>query len=772
MNRNSERKFTPSPAPFISIFSILVIASVCGCRRQDVDEGSAANHATASVKSEPLPVNKQTESPVQSIRSILEIKDRCYLREHGLILDLGSDAAAAYENFSLQRKDPPEPIFYEGQSFRTFEQMSQDFVFWTQKELPATGFEALVRGANSERIAVYIDGERLGAAQLKPDVIRIVRMSRSDRPLTVGQHRLTLGLSRPHGNGPSADIGWVRLGPPSTLDSDQPASRDQVFSEVSIGKDRLAGIVVKPGAIVSCPLWLPDQAQLSVSLGIWGAGMAEGEISVVDQQGVEHIVARTLRNEDEKRGYVATTVDLSRFSSQFVDLQFRAQRHSQGARVVFGAPRLVTQQLDAAASPRAKRAIVVILGALGARHTPPASAQSGLAALSQLAQAGTTFPNYRATSTSVTSLIASLLTGLAPYQHGLSGLRSVLPLQLPTLAGAVETSGGRSAFMTGVPTSSSEFGLDRGFELFSVSRPQADQAATEPLHKAVDWLKTTLETDGPVLAMIHLRGAHPPFDISKERARELPPAEYGGELSPRRAAIQLGAIGHSEAHRRTMNEEDWTRLEAMEKAALERQNHALDEMIQWLRQSDLYDDTLLIVMGDVAAGERPLIPYGEDAPLLDEFLSVPLIIKFPRGHLRASRVKGAFAPRDITRTLAKSLGLDFEPKHSDAIDLGQSSASRFAYSRPHIAFRDDQFSMKLGALLLRGTDQHTPELCFMEADPGCQMSRNADYPALVQSLWLTAFSTLGPALKESEKAPEREPNAELDNALFVWGVTP
>lgn len=718
------------------------------------------------------PATEQAEPSIQSIRSILEIKDRCYLREHGLILDLGSSAAAAYENFSLRRKEPPVSTFYEGQGFRRLDQMSQDFVFWTQKELPMSGFEALVRGASSERIAVYIDGERLGAAQLKPDEIRTVRMSRSERPLPAGQHRLTLALSRPRGNSPSADIGWVRLGTPSTSDKDQPASREQVFSEVTIGEQRQAGIVVKAGGIVSCPVWLPDQAQLSVSLGIWGAGMAEGEILVVDQHNVEHVVARTLRNEEEKRDFVPTTVDLSRFSSQFVDLQFRAQRHSQAARVVFGAPRLVSQSVDVTASPRAKRAVVVIMSALGARHTPPASARAGLPAFNQLAQVATTFSNFRSSSTSVPSVIASLLTGLAPYQHGLSGLHKVLPSQLPTLAAAVETSGGRSAFMTGVPTSSAEFGFDRGFELFSVSRPQFDQAATEPLQKAIDWLKTTVDNDGPVLAMVHLRGAHPPFDISRERARELPPAEYGGDLSPRRAAIQIGAIGRRELRRRVMNDEDWTRLEAMEKAALERQSHALAEMVHWLRQAELYDDTLLVVMGDVAPGEKPHIPYGEDAPLLEEFLSVPLLIKFPQGHLRATSVKGVFAPRDITRTVAKSLGLDFELKNVDAIDLGQSSASRSAYSRPHIAFRDDQFSMKLGSFVLQGSNERTPQLCFMEADPGCQIRRNEAHPALVHALWLTAFSTLSPALNQSQELPEREPNLELDNALFVWGMTP
>lgn len=717
---------------------------------------------------EMVPTPRTTPEPSSSL---LDLKDHCQLREHGLILDLSSRAALAYENFQLRAPAAPEPVHEQGHSFRPLDQMSQDFVFWTRTAQPTFGFEALLRGGASERIAVYVDGERWGAAQLKPGEIRITRITRNT-PLPAGRHRLTLGLSRPRGERPRADIGWIRLGQVSKDNKDQPATRDRVFSEVTIDEERLPAIVVKPGASVTCPLWLAENTTLSLNVGVWGAGLAEAEIVVIDQAGQEQVLGRDLREADQSRNYRLTSVDLSRYSGQMVDLQLRARPHAPSARVVFGAPRLARTTAPLTDAPRARRAVVVVLGALGARHTPPASAHAGLPLLNQFTQWGTSFPHYRSTSSSVTSVIASLLTGLGAHQHDFSGIEHVLAADLPTLSSAIEAAGGRSAFMSGVPTSSAEFGLDRGFESFLVTRPQQDIAATEPVRQATDWLKTTLDAEGPVLSFVHLRGAHPPFDISRERARELPPPEYGGDLTPRRAAIQLGAIARLPERHQHMNEEDWTKLYAMEKAALSLQNDALDELIQWLRQSDLYDDTLLVIVGDVGPGERPNIPYAEDKELSEPYLSVPLLIKFPRGHLAGQSIQGLFAPQDLTKTLAASLGVEFEPKASRSIDLGRSDAAALSRRRPHIAYRTGRYAVRLGALLLSGVDGRAPELCFTEIDPACQVARGAAHPNLVHALWLTTFSAIHPALQLAPPQLPLEAPEALRNALVVWGSTP
>jgi len=299
--------------------------------------------------------------------------------------------------------------------------------------------------------------------------------------------------------------------------------------------------------------------------------------------------------------------------------------------------------------------------------------------------------------------------------------------------------------------------------------PQKDEAATAPLMAARKWLEAAKLHDGPVLSFIHLRGAHPPFDVSKDEARTLPPQEYGGDLTPRRAAIQLSNIrARSRQRHRRMPEEDWRRVDSLQQAALLKQSDALVEFIEWLRKEDAYQDTLLIVVGDVGAGSRPKIPFPEKSQLDEDQLAVPLLVKFPGDHQKNQHVRGHFAPRDLTHTIAKALGIEFSsPK--DGIDLRQKEAARAALARPHIALQLPEYSVRMGRSLLRGEDRKAPRLCLPEVDPKCAVDRSEEQLTEAKALWFTTWSVLGSALS-TEKEPARiEEDLELENALTVWG---
>jgi hypothetical protein len=341
-----------------------------------------------------------------------------------------------------------------------------------------------------------------------------------------------------------------------------------------------------------------------------------------------------------------------------------------------------------------------------------------------------------------------------------------------TLASTVEGQGGRSAFFTGVPLSFEPFGFDRGFGLFESVAPQEDRPATEPVTLAKKWLAKHLGHEDPVLAVLHLRGGHPPFDISTDATAELPPPEYGGNLTPRRSAIQLGEIRErNSARNRQMPDEDWTRLWALQKASLLRQNGEIAEFFDWLRRRDAYDDSLIILVGDVAAGEVPLIPFADHAPLDESYLSPPLIIKFPSAHEGGSEVFGSFAPRDLAQTLLEGLGLTWDVD-GGSIDLGSSDAARLALLRPHVAYRDTSYSMRLGEMLLRGEDGHAPKLCQPSIDPNCLTDRSDERALESRALWFELFQELtGPLSKPPAKIPV-EPIERHQNALVVWGVKP
>ncbi len=723
--------------------------------------------------------NEKAESlppPAPHQLSLLEIRDRCTLFHEGLVLDLGSDSIDSRRMFRLEDPESGEVKNRMGRKFRHFDAMNTDLVFWLTEPMETFEVSSQVVSMGSERMAVYIDGKRLGSVGLKNEQAIEASISGRDLTLEKGRHRLTLALSRPRSGPPAADISWVRIG--SRLETPiAPATVSDTFTEVTIGDERLRAIALRKDARIRCPIRVPPRARFIAEWGIWGEGAAEVEIAVITQDEQRIIVTGKERDEEDDREFQRLEADLSPFSSQFVDLEIFVPRALERSQVAFGNPRVVSPAHETEKSVRAKRAIVVVLSGLGGRHLPPLAAENGLPLLNQLSQNGTVFAQYRASTTSIPGIMASLFTGLPPWEHRVEKERDILPGKVVTMASAIEAQGGRTSFFTGVPLSAAPFGFDRGFARFDSIYPQQDLAATEPLDRALKWLKSNLEHQGPVLSFIHLRGGHPPFDVSQEATADLAPKEYGGDLTPRRASLQLAEIRNRNASRnRQMPEEDWQRLFALEKAALLRQNAELGHLVDWLRKRDAYDDTLLIVMGDVGAGERPTIPYSTAAPLSEEALAVPLLIKFPEGHLAGKRLEGWFAPRDVARTLSEAL--DLETDFGD-LDMARESSITAARTRPHMAYREGHYSMLFDSWLLFGQDGKEPRLCEPGLDPTCSEDRSDTQILPARALWLSAWNMLHPALtstkKEEAPPPEEEPKEDspekaFENALTIWGI--
>lgn len=748
-----------------ALLALLLAAS--GCKKGE-DEAVPAPRPVEAPKTPP------PTAPAKSIvdQSLLDQAASCTLGQRGLVIDLGDPIAEARRGFSLAQHTAPTLTTREGESFRRLDEMGTDFAFWLTE--PLENFELNVRlfGLSSERMAAYVDGQRLGARKIVEGKTQTLVIDAQGRKLDAGRHMLTLALSRPRGGSPEADVSWVRLGarsPGALSEQDFPATRREMFSEVTIGKERLRSIVLRPEGNVRCSIWVPERTRFVARTGIWGEGPGEVEIVAHTTKGERFVLSNEVREEDEPRDFRELTADLGRFGSQFIDLEISAPHSLERARVVVGEPRLVSEETTRQSAPHAKRALLVVLSGLGEKHAPPAASAHGLPLVNQLAREGVYYPSYRTTSTSVSAVIASLFTGTAPWVHGVSSNKA-LSRERVTLASAIEGAGGRTGFFTSVPFSFSPLGFDRGFGTFDSFAPQDDIAATAPISQAKKWLKKHLAHEGPVLGVLHLRGGHPPFDVSKDAAMELPPAEYGGSLTPRRAAIQLADIRarRSERHRQ-MPEEDWKRLAALQKRALLNQSAELSDLFEWLRREGVYDDTLIVVVGDVAAGEIPLIPFADDAPIDEGYLATPLIVKFPRGFSGGTTVPGYFAPRDITETLASSLRVSFDADDS-AIDLSRSDSQRRALLRAHVAYRDGAYSLRLGDSILMGQDGKPPRFCLPTLDPICATDRSDSHVLESRALWFVVYETLRDSLSTPASATAVEADEAFKNSLIVWGA--
>lgn len=756
--------------------TLALLSAGCTCSeppRQDETAPSAlVDSSNASPQENPAP-----KTYVERL-DLLPTLGSCDLTLGGQAIDFAEGSSEYRRAEGITR---PAPLAHEtkaGVTTALLDRAETSLRFWLTEPAPELALGAEIEGRGSSQVAAYIDGVRLGSARLGTGKPSVISLGPKPGPFPAGAHTLRISLSRTGKSRLGAALRWVRIGPPGTLEREAPPPLAALSTEVTLGEEQHRALVLRRGATLRCPVRPPRGAKLRTTLGVWGNLGATAEIALIREDGSRTVLLREAleapdpKDKDKsKRTLVRPVeVELAALGDEPGYLEFSAPEVDAGGRLAFADPEILITRRAPTEPPRAKRAVVILLSGLGTRHLPPAGGSTGLTFIPHLRRQGTVFSSYRAITTSPVGVVASLLTGRAPWVHQVDGLELELGRGQGTLGEALEARGGRAAMFTGVPTSFGEFGLSRGFERFVSISPAEDRPATAPLDDAKIWLEKRLGLDAPVLAVVHLRGAHPPYDVTQERARELPPSEYGGDLEPRRAAVQLHDVrARTRASARRLPREDWLRLASLEDEALLAQSRAIVEFSNWLASVD--DETLLVVLGDVSSGTPPEIPYSPDAPLDIEYTSSPLLAVFPHGHRAREREEAPVSTLDVTHTLASMLGVELDIVGAEPLHLGEDSELAEARSRVFVASRAGHAVATLGRFELR-LDKSGARLCELDVDPGCLDDRSAKRPILARLLDSAALAHL--AIEPTSTAlPERRSESKrLDDALTVFGLDP
>ena len=234
----------------------------------------------------------------------------------------------------------------------------------------------------------------------------------------------------------------------------------------------------------------------------------------------------------------------------------------------------------------------------------------------------------------------------------------------------------------------------------------------------------------------------------------------------------LGALREkSKKAARKIGDDDWTRLRALHDAALTKQDGALAKLIAALRAKNAWNDTLLIVTSDVGLGAGPEIPFDPAAPLTEDRLLLPLLVRFPGDALAGKEIALPTTATDIASTIRQALGLEPLPEsHDDLFTRGSGVAS--LTGDVDVAAQGKDYSARLGGWLLRGSAGKTPRLCASDIDPACINDVMDQRPAAARALWLAAFdSAAKDARRASQLGPREraEPDPDTLAALTVWG---
>ncbi|MCH2107703.1 MAG: sulfatase-like hydrolase/transferase [Polyangiaceae bacterium] len=775
------------PAPSLKVANTKIIAFLLAllfavsCKNPSQKNTSKSANAAG----QNLPLATQPLSTTEERRGdeILRRLSSCQIWHGGLVLDLGDPASGYRDNFQLKTGDDEEFIQRQGVQLRQLSKMRTSFHFWLPQDLPKTRLSAMMRGIDdqgrpgSSRVAFYLDGKRLGASKLAKKELQLLRLKTNQETLRRGRHELMVSISRPEHGPPAAQIAWARIGSAEDARVGMPPAFSELKQDLAIGKEHEEALILRSNTVLRCPTFVSQGSRLSTKIGIWGQGGGRFVANVLDAQGQRHALNETEIDEDEKPKWYPLQLDLTPFVGQLVQIELHAESIAEGARLALANPRfndvhqLPQPRNETAAVVKndkdtpARRAIVILLSGLGREHFPPAAAVNGLPLFNELSQDALSFRGYQTDTTAVSGVIASLLTGLPAWQHGVEGPQDTLSTTFPTIAEDLEAQSGRAAFFTSVPLSFRSVGFSRGFEVFNEYSPAADISALQPIIDAQHWLSQHQNDPRHQLALLHLRGGHPPFDIPKKEEENLPPAEYGGNLTARRAAIQLSEIRNRQnRRRRKMPEEDWIREEALRKAALITQDKALREFLDQLKTLGLYRQSMIIIMGDVGAGEKPHLPFSTRAPLSAEYLKVPLFIKpaesssTPQPH-RASTLhtlqEAPFQPIDLATTLRQYFDLPARDSHQGYGLLAQDSW-RSVIARPALAYRNQNWQAQIGTYLLTGQNGKSPKFYDLTLDPTLLYDRSDESPLTTRALWAMAWQQLAPALAKGRRRKTTE----------------
>lgn len=711
---------------------------------------------------------------------LLALMPICDIDQNGLLIDLGVLPPSTQRGYSAgvtTSDGQNQTIDRAGSSFLKVLDRRLTRDFWLDEPNSELSVRVRMAGRSATAVSLSIDGRRLGRRKLARNEVSVLSFPRYPERLEAGRHTVLLEAHGRASNPPDAwfEVDWIQLrrGETQEVDGVAPTQRDIIADQELDGIPRRS-IVLRAGTTVRCPFHLSGDSELKLDLGFWGSGRGVAEVRILeDGQPPKTLHERKIAGGNGAR-WTPISLDLTGSTGRVVALELRAVSANQGGRVAFGEPKILRSKPHASAPLRAKTVVVVLAAGLERKLVPPWGPIADRAALVELRRDAVAFDGYRTPTTVPAGIVATLLTGMSPRAHRVEDTAARLRQDLRTVSQIIKQAGGRTAMFTGAPTTFAAFGFNVGWDDYASFSPVLDVPAEMPIIEASRWLARELDqsSNSDRFVLVHARGAHPPWDLSKDQVAQLEPLDYGGTLDARRAGITLGRIRRQSTRvQRRLNEEDLVRLRGLMSAAFARQVSAIGQLIETLKRKQAWNDTLLVFAGDTANGDSSTIPFDPVGSLRDDQLGVPLLVKFPQNLKAGEAYADVVTTTDLTRTILDAFGL--KPNDSiEGVSLFDSIADiRSPQSRTQVATLGRRYVSRTGVWLLFGEQGSTPRLCQTDVDPMCVEDRFGMHPLTARSLWQWTNSELY-RLRSAAASSQREPasiDPETAAALTVWG---
>ena len=754
---------TPRQATGLAVAALL---AACDPKTPDSPPGIAPSPSSSAVADErPASLREKV--------GLIEQLPNCEVRHHGFLLDLGVGAAQARRGFRIEPGEGEVDAEREGSTVTRVSIPRVSYEVPVDADQKETELSLRVRGGAARSVTAILGERRLGTLRLSADETRTLAFPVLKTALAAGRTTVTLIFSgRSRGSREAlAEIDWIRVGPPdeNLASYAAPTLRDLTTDAVLDGVPRRA-IALRAPASIRCRVFATPNSEFRTDLGFWGDGRGALDVRVLSDGEAPALLAERRVTGGTGATWTPLTIDLKDHASRMVMIELRAVETSKGGRVLFGDP-VITRTRESTHVPAASTVVLFVSAGTDRRSVPPWGPTGALSTVGGLIREGVSFSHYRVPTTVPASVVATLITGEAPAVHSLEDPAARLPAAARTLAELLKEASGRAAMFTAAPTTSAAFGFDAGWDRFVQISPVQDIEATQPITAAARWLDDELraENTGRRLLVIHARGAHPPWDISREEAAQLPPEEYGGAIEPRRGGIALARLRtQRRGQKRKLDDADWVRLRALEHAALVKQDVALGQLVAVLKKKGIWDSTLFVFVGDVASGEPPETPHDPAGELDEDRLLVPLLVKFPMGKFAAKEVHTPVSTEDVAVTILRALELQSSAPGADL--YAAADGVEPLVGRGLVAALGDRYTTRFGPWLLRGRQSKTPTLCRLDVAPACVNDVFSEKPIAGWAAWQSTYDFFASA--STRRLAPREPasiDPDTGAALTVWG---
>lgn len=604
--------------------AIILLGIACGAQSPTAPPTTrpVAERAPQPARVDPPEVEPAQDPAPARVRIVLDLArhpERASLWfEHTEVIQLGSIAGARHSlgawSTSVERRElgGDEVLATRGRQGR--------IPFFVARA-GATRIALEGRTVHAGPVQIFVDDERVHEGALPTRGWGSIEVEVPE--LAIGEHELLVrgrGSSTVEGGRVGVALRSLEIGPAA------PA----IPADVGVSADR---VQLAAGWKIRVPFVVPEAARLL------GEVRATTRIRAIGDSGVTELGEHTAGPLD---------VDLSELAGRATYLELEGGSVANPVVV-----RPVDEEANEAARPR--NVLMVLVDTLRADRLSPynPSTRVQTPGLSAFVESASTFAHAHAQENWTKPSVATLLSGLMPWEHTATGQSSVVPRSVELLPEVLQQQGFATASFISNGYVSDRFGFRQGWDTYrnylrEGRRNRAENVAADVL----GWLDQRTAQQ-PFFAYVHTIDPHVPYRPPERFLELYGDSNYRGPVDFRLDSTLLENV---KLGRVRLGPRDREHLQALYDGEITYHDVHFRSILDGLQRRGLADDTLVVVTSDHGEEFWDHGSVGHGHSVYEELLHVPLFVKLPGTPAR--RVEASVGLVDVMPTILEALGVE------------------------------------------------------------------------------------------------------------------